>query len=176
MKGEDVLRRSLPGGVSDLAARLQEIATATLAHKLALVHGDMSPKNILIGERPVFLDAECAWFGDPAFDIAFCCTHLLLKSIWLRAQAPALLEAYACLYERYLDGVTWEPADALNARAGSLVAALLLARIDGKSPVEYLADEKSRRFVREAARDLLGRSDLTLQSVGESWRARRAIS
>ena len=32
---------------------------------------------------PVFLDAECAWFGDPAFDLAFCLNHLLLKTLWV---------------------------------------------------------------------------------------------
>ena len=63
-----------------LAARLETIAATTLSTKRALVHGDVSPKNILIGpDGPVFLDAECAWFGDPAFDLAFCLNHLLLK-------------------------------------------------------------------------------------------------
>jgi Ser/Thr protein kinase RdoA (MazF antagonist) len=53
-----------------------------LGMKLALVHGDVSPKNILIGRRgPVFLDAECAWYGDPGFDLAFCLNHLLLKCL-----------------------------------------------------------------------------------------------
>ena len=48
---------------------------------IALVHGDVSPKNILVGPHgPVFLDAECAWYGDPAFDLAFCLNHLLLKA------------------------------------------------------------------------------------------------
>ena len=48
----------------------------------ALVHGDVSPKNILVGPAgPVFLDAECAWYGDPAFDLAFCLNHLLLKCL-----------------------------------------------------------------------------------------------
>ena len=56
--------------------------------KLALVHGDFSPKNILIGPAgPVILDAECAWYGDPAFDLAFCLNHLLLKCLWRRSGA-----------------------------------------------------------------------------------------
>ncbi len=64
-----------------LAARLGSLAELTLSTKRALVHGDVSPKNILVGpDGPVFLDAECAWFGDPAFDIAFCLNHLLLKA------------------------------------------------------------------------------------------------
>src|SRR3546814_18931747 len=53
------------------------------SRKSALVHGDVSPKNILVSASgPVFLDAECAVYGDPAFDLAFCTTHLLLKSVW----------------------------------------------------------------------------------------------
>ena len=52
-----------------LAARLEAIAGATAATHIALVHGDVSPKNILVGpDGPVLLDAECAWYGDPAFD------------------------------------------------------------------------------------------------------------
>ena len=64
----------------ELAGRLDALAATTLATKRALVHGDVSPKNILCGrDGPVFLDAECAWFGDPAFDVAFCLNHFLLK-------------------------------------------------------------------------------------------------
>ena len=72
----------------DLAARFEVIARATLANKKALVHGDVSPKNILCGEAgPVFLDAECACHGDPAFDLAFCLNHLLLKGARKRREA-----------------------------------------------------------------------------------------
>jgi aminoglycoside phosphotransferase (APT) family kinase protein len=67
----------------DLAARLEALATTTAANKRALVHGDYSPKNLLIGPAgPVILDAECAWYGDPAFDLAFVLNHLLLKGMW----------------------------------------------------------------------------------------------
>ncbi len=53
-----------------------------MVEKKALVHGDVSPKNILVGVNgPVILDAECAWYGDPAFDVAFCLNHLLLKCL-----------------------------------------------------------------------------------------------
>jgi len=67
----------------DLADALDRLVAVTLANKRALVHGDVSPKNILQGpDGPVFLDAECAWWGDPAFDLAFCLNHLLLKCLW----------------------------------------------------------------------------------------------
>ena len=65
-----------------LAARLQAISDRTACTRRALVHGDISPKNILVGASgPVILDAECACYGDPAFDLAFCLTQLLLKSL-----------------------------------------------------------------------------------------------
>ncbi len=61
------------------------LSAGTLAAKIALVHGDVSPKKVPAGPRgPVFLDAECAWYGDPAFDLAFCLNHLLLKCLWNR--------------------------------------------------------------------------------------------
>src|SRR5205807_1910266 len=54
----------------DMADTLQRLAQRTAASKHCLVHGDVSPKNILVaGHGPVFLDAECAWYGDPAFDV-----------------------------------------------------------------------------------------------------------
>ncbi|HKP77539.1 MAG TPA: aminoglycoside phosphotransferase family protein [Phenylobacterium sp.] len=155
----------------DLGSRLLQLADETLARKTALVHGDVSPKNILVGpEGPVFLDAECAWFGDPAFDIAFCGAHLLLKAVWRRAHAPALLDAYAALCRGYLRGVGWERPDALDHRAGALIAALLLARVDGKSPVEYLTASDAQAFVRRNARQLLTRDRLSLKDVGDGWR------
>ena len=76
----------------DRAAALETLAETTARTKLTLVHGDVSPKNILVGPQgPVFIDAECAWFGDPAFDLAFCLNHLLLKCLWVPAAASQLL-------------------------------------------------------------------------------------
>lgn len=121
---------------------------------MALVHGDVSPKNILVGaDGPVFLDAECAVYGDPAFDLAFCTTHLLLKAVWLGDER--LGEAAAALVEAYRAGIDWEDADALALRAGKLTAALLLARVEGKSPAPYLTDRHHKQIAREQARALL---------------------
>ena len=75
----------------DLAPRIEALVKTTQANTVALVHGDVSPKNILVGaEGPVLIDAECAWWGDPAFDIAFCLNHLLLKCLWNRARHRGL--------------------------------------------------------------------------------------
>jgi aminoglycoside phosphotransferase (APT) family kinase protein len=136
----------------EVADRLFALSRRTLATKCALVHGDVSPKNILLGPRgPVFLDAECAWYGDPAFDIAFCLNHLLLKCLAARAAAPRLLAAFDTLSESYFAGVDWEPRADIVARAGELLPALFLARVDGKSPVEYVTLAEERDLVRETA-------------------------
>ncbi len=118
----------------------------TLRNKHALVHGDVSPKNILSRSRgPVFLDAECAWWGDPAFDLAFCLNHLMLKCLWVPAARAALLESFEAMTAAYLPLVAWEPAAALEKRAAHLLPALFLARVDGKSPVEYLTAGRAAR-------------------------------
>ncbi len=71
------------------------------ANKRALVHGDVSPKNILRGpDGPVFLDAECAWWGDPAFDLAFCLNHLLLKCLWTPRATRRLPRLLRCAGRR----------------------------------------------------------------------------
>ncbi len=158
----------------DLAERLEALAERTLATRLALTHGDVSPKNILHGPGgPVFLDAECACWGDPAFDLAFCLTHLLLKGALREDRRERYLACFDALAGAYLGGVTWEARAAIEGRAADLVQAFLLARVDGRSPVEYL-DEPRRDRVRRAARAmLLGRTG-TLGAIADQWRRARA--
>lgn len=116
-----------------------------------LVHGDISPKNIMFRSgRPVFLDAECATMGDASFDIAFCLNHLVLKSIHIPDRRTEFMEAAMALWSSYIAGVSWEAHDALEARVCALLPALMLARIDGKSPVEYL-HSRNRQRVRRVA-------------------------
>lgn len=155
----------------DLAPALERLVAVTRSQKVALVHGDVSPKNILIGPQgPVFLDAECAWWGDPAFDIAFCLNHLLLKCLWNPPATPAFLAAFEALAGAYLQTAAWEPRAELERRAAALLPGLLLARVDGKSPVEYLTDEAQRNRVRRVARSLLQQPVEQLSSVQRAWR------
>jgi len=154
-----------------LAPILERLVETTRSHRVALVHGDVSPKNILIGPAgPVLLDAECAWWGDPAFDLAFCLNHLLLKCLWNPAAQGAFLVAFAALADAYLEGVDWEPRDALERRAAALLPGLLLARVDGKSPVEYIDRDDDRDTVRRAASALLRRPVERLLEVRDAWR------
>jgi Ser/Thr protein kinase RdoA (MazF antagonist) len=155
---------------ADLAPMLRALAETTARTKRALVHGDVSPKNILMGKRgPVFLDAECAWYGDPAFDLAFCLNHLLLKRVAVPAAAPRLRAAFDALAAAYLSHVAWEPRAALEGRCAALLPGLFLARVDGKSPVEYITDEKDRRAIRHFARPLLLEPVGRLASIAEGW-------
>jgi aminoglycoside phosphotransferase (APT) family kinase protein len=148
----------------DVAGRIRAIAAGVASARLGLMHGDVSPKNILVAPHgPVFLDAETACIGDPAFDLAFCLNHLLLKAVWHPRDARALLEAFAALKNAYA------PDAAFDARAAALLAALLLARIDGKSPVEYLTNEDKKDFVRGQAKTFLREENLSLDAVASRW-------
>ena len=156
---------------ADLAPQLRALVQATQAQAKALVHGDVSPKNILVdGHTPVFLDAECAVWGDPAFDLAFCLNHLLLKCLWVPAARDGFLACFDRLAQAYREGVDWEAVDELENRAARLLPGLLLARVDGKSPVEYLVDETPRRTVRRSARALLAAPVSRLDDVARAWR------
>jgi aminoglycoside phosphotransferase (APT) family kinase protein len=158
----------------DLAAPLGRLAHTTAGTHLALVHGDISPKNILVGRRgPVFLDAECAWYGDPAFDLAFVLNHLLLKCLWNPRAVSRFLACFDRLAETYLASVEWEPREEIETRTARLLPALALARIDGKSPVEYVTSEIDKGRVRRFARALLTNPVDRLYMVREAWAAIR---
>lgn len=159
--------RAHPG----LAERLRHIERVTATTTLTLVHGDVSPKNILIGPRgPVFLDAECAWWGDPAFDAAFCLNHLLLKCLWVPRARNAYLAAFGAFVDAYRAGIDWEAPDVFEARTSALLPGLFLARVDGKSPAEYVGDERDKNRVRRVASALLHEPVSTLVAVATAWR------
>jgi len=147
-----------------LASILQGLAERTAQTKRALVHGDVSPKNILVGQQgPVFLDAECAWYGDPAFDLAFCLNHLLLKCLWVPAYKQEFLNCFDALVKNYA------PQSDIEWRTATLLPGLLLARVDGKSPVEYLTEENDKNVVRRVATELLKSPPATLAEVRNAW-------
>ena len=77
-----------------------DLSRRTATTKRTLVHGDVSPKNILVGpDGPDGGDAECAWYGDPAFDAAFCLNHLLLKAAWRPCDVAEYLGCYGAFAE-----------------------------------------------------------------------------
>jgi len=130
----------------ELAGRLKRLADATYKCRIALVHGDVSPKNILVNsDKPIILDAECATMGDPAFDVAFCLNHLVLKSLHLPESRSFLHGAVERFLAAYKASISWEPVPDFEERVSALLPALMLARVDGKSPVEYLSDAECNR-------------------------------
>lgn len=150
----------------DDAELIGQFADQLEARHDCLVHGDFSPKNILVtadGSPPLWvLDWEVAHNGDPAFDIAFLLCHLLLKSVArprlftrIRELAGSFVTAYD---QQSMRSARW-------TYVFGHVGCLLLARVDGKSPAEYLSDTE-RAAVRLLGRTLLRHPAAT---VGEAW-------
>lgn len=146
--------------VPETAGILRAEAERLAETKLALVHGDYSPKNLLVGPQClIVLDAECAWFGDPAFDTAFMLTHLHLKAL-LHRTAIRLVHAFWSAY-------TQACGHDLEARTVKLLLCLLLARVHGKSPVEYL-NETQRAYITRFVLTHLPNPP-TLSKLAASW-------
>ena len=151
----------------DLEPELSGLVHLFKDHCDWLVHGDFSPKNILFGpDAPVILDAECANFGDAAFDVAFCMNHLFLKAVW----QPQYTVAYREAADTFLAGYFANDQDAvLEARAARYLAGLMLARIDGKSPVEYITTTRDKDAVRAFARAHLETPAPRLADMADRW-------
>lgn len=152
---------------ADFLGRLIE---ATLAQTAALVHGDYSPKNVLIyDDRLILLDYEVAHIGDPAFDLGFSLTHLLSKAHHLPAQRAAFgqaAQAYWAAYADELGAVPWRAG--LEARAVAHTLGCLLARVAGRSPLEYLsAEERARQ--QAAVLALMAEPPLTVAELAERF-------
>ncbi len=154
----------------DLQAQLFSLSRRTAGTSITMIHGDVSPKNILLGpDGAVFLDAECACIGDPAFDLAFCLNHFLLKCIWTPSAAREFITCFREMTAGYLREVDWEGREILEQRAATLLPALLLARVDGKSPVEYITAAPDKEQVRRCARALLFTPPASLAEVADAW-------
>lgn len=131
--------------VQQAAPFLKELVEWTLSRSDTLVHGDFSPKNVLVrNEQLILLDHEVLHFGDPAFDIGFSLTHFLSKALHLPEKRPEIVGATRFYWRRYLEeirGMPWIPH--LEIRAAHHTLAALLARVCGRSPLEYLDKEES---------------------------------
>ena len=135
----------------DLKEPLDEIIANLLSKKLCLVHGDFSPKNILLlpDGRVWIIDCEVAHYGNPAFDVAFCANHLILKALHLSSYRH--LDEVRNFWRSYWRAAGFSQQEQFSVR---VLGALMLARVDGKSPAEYLS-EKDRTTVRELSRILI---------------------
>lgn len=140
----------------DLRPVIEPLIDDMLAHRRALVHGDYSPKNMLVhAGQLMVLDFEVAHWGDPAFDLAFCLNHFLLKAVYRAPQSAPYLELARQFWAAYEPALALEPAATLLPRTLLLQAGMMLARIDGKSPAEYITEPTMQERVRGISRRLL---------------------
>ncbi len=142
--------------VPEAAGFLNELIEATRSRRLTIVHGDYSPKNVLVHNgRLILLDHEVIHFGDPSFDLGFSLTHLLSKANAIANHRDAFKQAAIDYWSRYRESVGDVPcADDLEVFAVRQTLACLLARVAGRSPLEYLNTEQKQRQ-RDAALALM---------------------
>jgi 5-methylthioribose kinase len=159
--------------VPDAAAFLGELVASTRGRRLTLVHGDYSPKNVLVHAGwLVVLDYEVIHWGDPAFDLGFGLTHLLSKAHHIRARRADFARAASTFYRVYaetLGDVPW--AGDLEPHAVRHALGCLLARACGRSPLEYL-DAAGRERQRDTVLALIGRRPARVDDLAREWLAR----
>ena len=166
----DPYYRFTPARHPELKGYFDELIRKSQARRVSLVHGDWSPKNLLVasGENAGemwAIDWEAAHFGDPSFDTAFLLNHLLLKSIALPHLRPQLADLAREFNEAL--GLALPPeADWMETAALEHLPALLLSRVDGKSPAEYL-DEPGRVHARKLAISLMTEPARSVHEVFE---------
>ncbi len=126
--------------VPQSAPFLHKLVADTLACRTCLVHGDYSPKNILVHDgRLVLLDCEVMHLGDPAFDIGFSLAHLLSKAHHLQAMRMAFAKAAIQYWQTYVSSAATQSwISDMERRAVRHTLACCLARVAGRSPLEYL--------------------------------------
>jgi len=143
----------------EMAPRLAELVDSVWSHRRCLVHGDYSPKNLLAWPGQLWLiDHEVGHYGDPAFDLGFFLTHLVAKAIHARERCREFLDLAALFWAEYraILAPVVAPGELVNLKRRMMLnlAGCLLARVDGKSPLEYLFEDE-RRVVRQLGREWL---------------------
>lgn len=176
---------TLKGKHPDLTGALERVGRSLLDQKHCLIHGDYSPKNIFLVRKAavdgavvdpakpaafalshlLLLDFEVAYYGNCAFDIATLINHLLLKAFYHGRNWRAVMIAIDAFWQTYAHTADPQLSETAAATAGQVLGALLLARVDGKSPAEYLTDEGVRGQVRQCGRGILNSGDATLEAA-----------
>ena len=134
-----------------------------------VIHGDFSPKNILIGKNyPIILDAETACWGNPIFDLAFLNNHIILKSILNKDIFKSYLNLSKSFLETYLSHFPIINTKNYLKKFIILQALLILARVDGKSPVEYF-NNKNKILARNLAKRIISKKIYNLNNLFQVW-------
>ena len=149
-------------------AAIDEMIKILVESSLTLVHGDFSPKNMLVkGNALYVLDFEVGHFGHPAFDLAFVTNHLLLKAVKNKYCAKSYLNMLDFMVEKYFHIVKFIERPKLEAFTVFVLGGLFLARVDGKSPVEYITEEADKELIRKIAKGILRERPCTYKEVIE---------
>ena len=144
--------------------RIQELITEITTIKITLVHGDFSPKNIMItgADKPIVLDFEVMHTGNPVFDLGFVSAHLLCKYLRTEdlAQRALLRETAIAFKNSYAQTCNIPVANSLPHH----VAVIALARVEGVSPVNYL-DEAAKARVQSVTKAEIANPDITFEGL-----------
>ena len=160
--------RYLIGVYPHLEPAIGEQVERLEAPGLCLVHGDYTPKNMLVsGSCITLLDYEIAHWGNPALDSGFVVAHLLLKAIHAPEWADSYVKAAWMLWTKYVGQVTFADTSALEKETAWIVPFLMLARIDSKSPVEYIVAEDRKEVARRVSLRLIERPIDSLGAILE---------
>ena len=155
---------------ADCAPQLSRIEAELEATRIVLVHGDLTPENVLNGPRgPVLLDADCAHYGDPAADVAAVLAALCVRMAGhcrLRAEYSASWDAF---HRSYAAHAVWELPDRIEARAAALIPAFVLAAIEAGSVAGLADGSDAGRAARDAAHDLLLAPPARLDALRDAW-------
>jgi len=145
---------------------LKTLIQVTRSRRITLVHGDYSPKNILVREgRLILLDHEVIHFGDPAFDLGFSLSHLLSKAHHLAGLRADFADAARQYWGTYAEAVTDQAwSHGIERHAVQHTMACLLARVAGKSTLKYL-DEEARQRQQAALLPLISNSPETMPEL-----------
>ena len=164
----DPYHRTVARRHPDVADEIWAEIDRTTGVSRTLVHGDYSPKNVLLapggGDGPDLwlIDFEVAHWGDPAFDTAFMLNHLFIKSVYNADRQSAYLEATDAFWEGYRTAGFDVESETVRE-----LGVLLLARVDGKSPVEYVTDPSTAETLRRIAKRALAEGVETLGTFRE---------
>ncbi|MEO6139252.1 MAG: aminoglycoside phosphotransferase family protein [Ginsengibacter sp.] len=160
----DPFHRFLMQKYPELSSSIQKLIDEVTCQNTCLVHGDFSPKNILVKKdnSVVLIDFEVAHWGNPVFDLAYCLGHLMLKGWYLNKpeQILKLVKAFLAVYKNELNNLIPH------------LGLMLLARIDGKSRVSYIVEEDMKNVIRKVAIDWIENKNLvpdTLQNIRNAF-------
>ena len=112
--------------------------------KTTIVHGDFSPKNIMVSmhDQIYILDFEVTHVGNPVFDLAFLIAHLLCKFFRTEDRLQAkLLSTTANIFT-----TEYARLRSISPSVAKHTALIALARVEGKSPVNYLDQVQQKKL------------------------------